>query len=154
MPPPPPNVDTKLPKDAAGAAPRTVRQKLAAHRTSAKCAGCHKAMDPLGLAFETFDGIGVFRDKEGSLPIDPSGELDGVPFKNAGELGTLLRRNPKIPACLARSLLRFALGHLESENEEPLIEELAAGLAADGRFPALVLAVVRSQGFRTVSAAE
>ena len=55
----------------------------------------------------------------------------------------------------AGRMLRFALGHLESEDEEPLIEELGAGLAAGGyQFPALVLAVVKSQGFRTISPAE
>src|SRR5262249_39182920 len=56
VPPPLPNVSTKLPHDSEGSAPRTTRQRLLAHRTSPKCAGCHKAMDPLGLAFETFDG--------------------------------------------------------------------------------------------------
>jgi mono/diheme cytochrome c family protein len=155
VPPPPPEVNTKLPKDPDGAPPRTTRAKLAAHRTSPKCAGCHKAMDPLGLAFETYDGIGVYRDHEGAERIDPSGELDGVAFKDAGELGTLLSRSPKVAACMARSLLRFALGHLESEDEQPLIDELTAGLARDGyRFQSLVLAVVKSQGFRTISPAE
>jgi mono/diheme cytochrome c family protein len=155
VPPPPPEVNTKLPKDPDGAPPRTTRAKLAAHRTSPKCAGCHKAMDPLGLAFETYDGIGAYRDHEGAERIDPSGELDGVAFKDAGELGTLLAKSPKVAACMARSLLRFALGHLESEDEQPLIDELTAGLARDGyRFPALVLAVVKSQGFRSISPAE
>ena len=54
---------------------------------------------------------------------------------------------------MARSLFRFALGHLESEGEEPLLEALAQGLERDGyRFPALVANVVKSEGFRYLSA--
>jgi mono/diheme cytochrome c family protein len=151
VPPPPPDVSTKLPKDEGPA--RTTRQKLAVHRKNAQCAGCHKAMDPMGLAFETFDGIGAYRDKENGLPIDPSGELDGVPFEDPRGLGSLLRHNPKVGVCVARHLYRFALGHLENEGEEPLLAELGQGLERDGyRFLSLVLNVVKSRGFRYLSA--
>jgi hypothetical protein len=153
VPPPPPDVSTKLPKDKEGAAPRTTRQKLVAHRANPQCAGCHKAMDPLGLPFEAFDGIGAPRTHEAALPIDTTGELDGLRFSSPAELGALLRRSPRVGVCIARSLFRFALGHLESEGEEPLMAELAAGLERDGyRFRSLVLAVVASRGFRYVSA--
>jgi mono/diheme cytochrome c family protein len=152
VPPPPPNVSTKLPEDHDEGTRKTTRQKLDVHRTAPQCAGCHKSMDPMGLAFETFDGIGAFRDQENGLPIDTSGELDGIPFKDAGELGALLRKNGRVGVCFARNLLRFALGHLEEEGEEPVIEELAQGLEADGfRFHALVLNVIKSRGFRYVA---
>jgi hypothetical protein len=151
IPPPPPDVSTKLPKDQPGN-PRTTRQKLAVHRKAAQCAGCHKAMDPLGLAFETYDGIGAYRTRDGALPIDPSGELDGVPFRDPRALAELLRASPAVGVCVARNLLRFALGHLESEGEEPLIDELSQGLERDGyRFLSLVLNVVGSRGFRYLS---
>jgi hypothetical protein len=151
VPPPPPNVDTKLPKDV-GKPTRTTRQKLEAHRKNPRCNGCHKAMDPLGLAFEPWNGIGAHRPDEAGLPIDSSGELDGVPFKDAGELGTLLSRSPKIGACMARALFRYAVGHLESEGEEPLLEALARGLEHDGyKFDALVANVIKSEGFRTIA---
>jgi hypothetical protein len=155
VPPPPPNVNTKLLRESDGKLKGTTRQKLAAHRTNPRCAGCHKAMDPVGLAFETFDAIGASRDKDNGLPIDPSGELDGRAFKDAGELGHLLRQSPRVGVCVARSLYRFALGHLESEGEEPLLEDLARGLEREGyNFPALVLSVVRSRGFRYLSPPE
>ncbi len=152
VPPPPPDVETKLPKDDAKTK-RTTRQRLEAHRKDDRCNGCHKSMDPLGLAFERFDGIGAERADEGGLPIDTSGELDGVAFKDAAELGTLLARSPKLGACVARSLFRFAVGHLESEGEEPLMEALAKGLERDGyQFEALVANVIKSEGFRTIAA--
>jgi hypothetical protein len=153
IPPPPPDVSTKLPKDGDGPA-RTTRQKLSVHRKLSQCNGCHKAMDPIGLPFETYDGIGAYRTKEDSgLPIDPSGELDGVAFKDPRGLAVLLRNNPKVGVCVARHLYRFALGHLEGEGEEPLVADLAAGLERDGyRFLSLVLNVVKSRGFRYLSA--
>jgi mono/diheme cytochrome c family protein len=153
VPPPPPDVSTKLPKDGKGPA-RTTRQKMAVHRTAVQCAGCHKAMDPLGLPFETYDGIGAFRERDNGLPIDASGELDGVPFRAPRELGALLRRSPKVGVCLARNLLRFALGHLEGEGEEPLVDELSQALERDGyHFRSLVLNVIASRGFRYVGEA-
>jgi mono/diheme cytochrome c family protein len=153
IPPPPPDVSTKLPKDGEGPA-RTTRQKLTVHRKLSQCNGCHKAMDPMGLSFETFDGIGAYRTKEDNgLAIDSSGELDGVPFADATGLAGLLRHNPKVGVCVARHLYRFALGHLENEGEEPLVADLAAGLERDGyRFLSLVLNVVKSRGFRYLSA--
>jgi hypothetical protein len=108
----------------------------------------------MGLAFETFDGIGAYRSKEDNgLTIDPSGELDGVGFSDPAALAVMLRHNPKVGVCVARHLYRFALGHLESEGEEPLVADLAAGLERDGyRFLSLVLNVVKSRGFRYLSA--
>ena len=153
VPPPPPDVETRLPKDKPGAPPRTTRQKLEAHRESSRCNGCHKSMDPLGLAFENFDGIGAFRASEAGMPIDTRGELDGETFTTPAELGALLGKSPRLGACVARALFRYALGHLESEGEEPLMEELARGLARDGyKFPSLVANVIKSEGFRTIRA--
>ena len=41
------------------------------HRANAVCASCHAAMDPLGFAFENFDAIGAWRDKDGDVPDRP-----------------------------------------------------------------------------------
>ena len=151
IPPPPPNVETKLPKDAEGKPARTTRQKLEVHRNNPRCNGCHKSMDPLGLAYEGFDGIGAGRSTEAGMPIDTSGEFDGQRFRQPAELGALLAHSDRLGACVARSLFRFALGHLESEGEEPLLEALARDLQKQGyRFPALVASVVKSEGFRAL----
>ncbi len=58
------------PLPAAG--PETaMRDRLAAHTKDPACAGCHKLMDPLGLAFEMYDHTGKLRSK----PVDSSGAL-------------------------------------------------------------------------------
>jgi mono/diheme cytochrome c family protein len=153
VPPPPPNVETKLPKDEPGKPKLSARQKLEEHRKNPRCNGCHKFMDPLGFAFERFDGIGARRSDEAGVTVDTSGELDGVAFTDAGGLGRLLAKSPQVGACVARSLFRYAVGHLESEGEEPLMQALARGLERDGyNFEALVANVITSEGFRMVGA--
>ena len=71
IPAPPPGVDTNLVENKAGAAPKNIRERLALHRTSPSCAGCHSVIDPLGFALENFDVIGGWRTiDEAGKPVD------------------------------------------------------------------------------------
>jgi hypothetical protein len=146
IPPPPMNVPP-LPDDPASG-PQTMRQKLAVHGSVQPCKTCHTLMDPLGLAYENFDGIGAFRTMDAGQVIDASGDLDGVAFKNPRELATLLHDNPSTMDCLARNLYRYATGHVESGGEEPAVLQVGQGFK-DGKFQygALVNSVVKSAGF-------
>ena len=52
-----------------------------AHRDNPMCASCHAKMDPLGFAFEHFDAVGRYREKDGDEPIDAAGVFEtGEPF--------------------------------------------------------------------------
>ena len=57
--PPPPNIPAVEP-DATGAV--TIREQIEAHRADEACASCHKVMDPPGLALESFNPIGGWRE--------------------------------------------------------------------------------------------
>ena len=87
-PPPPPDVPALEENDEAGAAPRSVRDRLEQHRANPVCASCHRIMDPLGFALENFDGVGRWRDVgEDGTPIDASGTLtDGSPVDGPGHV--------------------------------------------------------------------
>ncbi len=63
-PPPPPNI-AGLEPDTRGAT--TVRDQLQKHRELPMCAGCHRRIDPPGIALETFDPIGGYRTAYRSL---------------------------------------------------------------------------------------
>jgi hypothetical protein len=148
--PPPPGVDTKLP-DTADA--KTMRERLTRHREDPSCAGCHSLTDPLGLALEHFDALGAFRDDEDGFAIDASGELDGVTFSDARELGATLATHPQPASCFARTLLRFARGALEHPTEAERIAQLTSAFAAAGhRVPDLMLAIASDDAFRTLGA--
>jgi len=149
-PPPPPDVpDLKEEKEAA--ATGSLRQRMEAHRSKPDCATCHQKMDPLGFAFENFDGIGAWRDKDGTFDIDPSGELpDGRRFKNPAELRTILRGNrDAFRRCLAEKLLTYALGRGVEYFDRCSVDTLCQAVAAKGdRFSELVLAIVQSEPFQ------
>jgi hypothetical protein len=152
VPEPPDNVDTTLPDPPRGVV-LSKRERLDGHRSNPVCANCHALFDPIGYAFEHFDPVGGYRDKEpnGKL-IDASGSFAGQPFSNARELATILRRLPETQTCLVRNLFRVATGHLETDADEPVIEawdrELSRSERQLGRFLA---EIAGSDGFRHAS---
>jgi hypothetical protein len=146
----PPDVNTQFPTDPPGGVQRTTRQKLEQHRQAGtSCAACHSVMDPIGLALENFNGIGAYRTMEAGQKIDASGALDGVTFNDARGLAAALKNHKDFAPCIARDLLRYTIGHVETAGEEPVVDALATQFARDGySFRALVASVVASASFR------
>jgi hypothetical protein len=150
IPSPPPDVPP-FPE----AMPGTARQKLAMHRAVEPCKSCHSVMDPIGLGLENFDGIGVFRTTDAGMPIDASGDLDGTTFGGPRELATAIKNHPDATTCLARSMYRYALGHVEGNGEEDSITLLAKDFKDQTyKFRALLEGVVKSPGFAYAAKAQ
>ena len=80
--PAPPPVNIPLLEEAAGDVDfdsLSVRELMELHRSKPFCEGCHKIMDPIGLAMENFDVIGRWRTVDNGTPIDTAGQLvDGT----------------------------------------------------------------------------
>jgi len=72
--PPPPGIPAIEP-DIRGAT--TVREQLEKHRSQGSCASCHMKIDPPGVALESFDVIGGWRENYRAL--DP--ELEDQPTR-------------------------------------------------------------------------
>jgi hypothetical protein len=97
-PPPPPANVSAIEPPTPESPKATLRQKIEAHRNNANCAACHRNIDPLGLAWDNYDAIGLWRTREkvakgtGADPlIDPSGVMpDGRSFKDSVEFKRLL----------------------------------------------------------------
>jgi hypothetical protein len=129
----------------------SLRQQLEVHRTNAVCASCHKTMDQLGFGLENFDAIGRWRDKDGELAIDASGELPGGQrFKSPGELaGVLKARKEEFARCLTEKMLTFALGRGLVSPDRCAVDTIVEGLERkDYRFSALVVEIAGSDPFR------
>jgi mono/diheme cytochrome c family protein len=147
-PPPPPNVpelDEK--KQTTG----SLRQRMEQHRQNVACAGCHARMDPIGFAFENFDGIGKFRTKDGEFPIDPSGVLpNGQSFQGPQELKRiLLGKKELFTRCLTEKMLTYALGRGLEYYDRPAIDRIVAALPkSEFRFSTLIAEVAKSDPFR------
>jgi hypothetical protein len=75
IPAPPANVNFAVAQDTHNPDFKTMRDRLTAHRTDPTCAGCHKLMDPPGLALENFDSDAGYRIAENGQPLDTRGEL-------------------------------------------------------------------------------
>jgi hypothetical protein len=152
VPAPPANVNFAVAQDTTNPDYKTARARLTAHRTNPTCAGCHRIMDPIGLALENFDGIGAFRAQENGAAIDASGELDGVHFANAKDLGRAIHDNPAAASCLVDTLYKYAGGEAPAKGERDWMRWLNDRFAAGGdRLPALLRTLVLSDGFYAVA---
>jgi hypothetical protein len=149
VPNPPGNVKFDIVQNTNDPNFKTARQRVKAHATQATCAGCHKIMDPVGLAFENFDTIGGFRTTENGADIDASGELDGVKFTDVVGLGKAVHDNPATTACVVNRVYEFASGHKPTKTETAWIGgTLQKDFAASGyKFPDLLRDVATSDVF-------
>jgi len=156
--PPPPNVQTDLSAEP-GDEPQTVRQRLEEHRKNPKCASCHSFIDPPGMLFEHFDSLGVYRDMElpvgggdTLLPIDSTGDLDGVPLPDGKALAAALEKEPRVASCMVRQLFRHTESRLDTDGEQLLLTDLETKFEdADYDFQTLVVEMVAHEGFRRVA---
>jgi hypothetical protein len=147
-PPPPANVNATPP---ALDPSLTTRQRFAAHRSAAACAGCHSLMDPLGFGFEHFDGEGLWRDSEGGKPIDATGEISNTtdingPFDGAVDLANKLSKSADVEGCVVKQWFRFGFGRSEDDVDQCTLEALNK-VFLSGDFKELVLALTQTDVF-------
>ena len=156
-PPPPPNVPELERKDPKNRG-LTVPQMLALHRESKACGGCHRHIDPWGLAFEEYDAVGGWqRDGAGAerrrqrtkQPVDAVAELPtGATINGLRELKAELVRSKAdtIRRAVARKLLAYALGRTLNIADVEAADALATRLRDRGDgLGDLVVLVVQSE---------
>jgi hypothetical protein len=154
VPAPPGNVNFATAQDTHNPNFKTMRARLTAHRTDPTCAGCHKLMDPMGLALENFDSDAGFRTAENGEALDTSGELDGREFTDAAGLGRALHDNPATAPCFVRRLYSYATGRPAVRRDMAWIRYLEKSFAQDGyRAPDLMRRIATSENFYRVTEA-
>lgn len=149
-PPPPPGVPPLPVQDKKSAAGLTLRQQLERHRADPTCASCHQRMDQIGFGFENFDGIGRWRDREGSAAVDASGALPGgTTFNGPVEFKTMLLANKQdFARTLSGKMLTFALGRALQDHDDATLDQLAQAVERDQyRFSSLVSNIATSFPF-------
>ncbi len=152
-PPPPPDIPAlnESERDDSGKV-LTMREQMAKHRSNAVCANCHSRMDPLGLALESFDAVGAWRDEA----FDASGTLsDGTKFDGPAGLREALMRRPEVFVnTMTEKLFTYALGRgLEYYDAPAVRSTLRDAARSEYAFSALILGVVKSVPFQMRSAA-
>lgn len=147
---PPPNVPP-LKENTGAAAATSVRDRMEQHRANPACAGCHKIMDPIGLALENFDGTGAWRDTDSGIRIDASGQLvDGTRIDGPSSLReALLARPDAFVGTMTEKLLMYAIGRETKYYDMPVVRAVMRQAAGDRyRFSDIVLGIVASTPFQ------
>jgi hypothetical protein len=152
--PAPPPVNIPPLEEAAGDVDfdsLSVRELMEMHRSKPFCEGCHKIMDPVGLAMENYDVVGRWRTMDGDTPVDASAKLvDGTSINGPVELrAALLKYKEQIVRNMTEKMLTYALGRGMQYYDQPVIRGIVREAAAnDYRFSSIVMGIVTSTPFR------
>jgi hypothetical protein len=104
------------------------------------------------LALEDFDTAGEYRTTENGAPIDASGKLNDVAFKDAAGLGQVLHDDPAATSCLVRRVYEYGVGRTPERGEAVWLNDLTRQFGEDGyRIPELLRRIAVSDGFYRVA---
>lgn len=132
---------------------QTNRQRIST--LTAGCGGkCHnEQINPIGFAFEHFDGVGRYQDTEnGSLPIDSTGSFEFAEgkksFQDAGDLMRAMASGTQAHTCYSKKLASFAMQRDIVTQDAPLLADMAKVSRENGSVKRVILQLVRSDAFR------
>lgn len=154
---PPPNVNLEpIGVDATGQLTR--RQLVEQHTNDARCSGCHRVIDPLGLALENYDAVGAWRetDLDDGAALDTTvtlslgdPELDGVVTGGRALIGKLAK-SKRVRSCYVTQWYRAAMGRLEQSADTVELTALQQRFErTGGGIPDLLVALTTSDAFRS-----
>jgi hypothetical protein len=119
------------------------------------CWTCHKKMDPLGLPFEMYNHVGLFRKTEMDQPVDATGEiidsgspaLDGK-VADAIEMIRKLAESERVEQVFVRHAFRFWMGRNETLNDAPVLQDAyRAYKESGGSLNAMLTSLLTSDAF-------
>ena len=155
-PPPPPNVPAfEATEGSSNGRPLTTRERMEMHRANPTCNACHRFMDPIGLALDSYDVTGRYRFRENGVPLDTRGTFyDGTDVRTPSELTDVLLKRP-IPLTrnFTANLLSYAMGRRVEYYDQPAIRAIVRDAEAhEYRVSAFILGVVESDPFQMMEA--
>ncbi|MFC5051440.1 DUF1588 domain-containing protein [Rubritalea spongiae] len=143
-------VDAQLPDEPG----TTLRSRMRVTREK-YCWSCHEKMDPLGLPFEMYNHIGLYREYELGEPVDASGEiidsgdpaLNG-PVNDAIEMINKLVESERVEQVFVRHAFRYWMGRNETLHDGPVLQDAyRAYRDSGGSMKALITSLVTSDAF-------
>jgi len=130
----------------------SVREVLEVHRGKPLCSSCHSRMDPLGLGFENFNAMGMWREKDRGQPIESKGKLiSGETFENVSDLKRILLDNYRedFYRCVTEKLMTYALGRGLTYADVHSVDRIVERLDEEGgRMSTLLHGIVDSAAFQ------
>ena len=139
----------------------STKERLSIHRKGI-CFDCHADIDPWGVAMESLDATGKFRDKilrltpdqklkKRVLKVIDEAEIRGSPIKGINDLKKLLleKHTNDFARGFSSSMLSFALGRPLSYHENKALAHLTSEFEkCDYKMASLIDAIVRLPVFR------
>jgi hypothetical protein len=120
------------------------------------CGGtCHNVyINPVGFAFEAFDGLGRHRTTDNGQPVNTTGSYPFAggtqSFDGASELMQLVASSGQAHQCWSKKMASYALERDVVDADRPVVEALGAvSQASGGSLKQVMLALVQSDAFRT-----
>lgn len=165
LPPPPANVNNTpvevTDADAAGGI-TTVRQATLQRTGNPTCAGCHDSINQLGFAFEHYDAIGRWQDKEvgtggvidASATLAHAGAGSDGPVDGALELSAKLAKSPEVARCATNKWFEVALRRSPVELDACSVSTIRAKVTQTPSIRELLLAIAESDAFLNVNHGE
>ena len=150
-PPPPPPANVPSLGENTVSAQLPIRERLAAHRSNASCASCHRIIDPVGFSLEQFDAVGRWRTLDEGRPVDAAGGFpDGSKFQGAAGLEKAILTRPELFArTMTEKLFTFALGRAPEHYDAPAIRKIVRDAKEqDYRFSSLILGITTNTPFQ------
>ena len=164
---PPPAAPANVPPlEDAPEERQSLREQFARHRKSSACSSCHRRIDPVGWPFERYGLLGEFSDfghgpnwarfndrRSSKTPEKPDlhGLLpDGTRVETVEDLKRVFleRHRGDFARSVVKHMMIYALGRPLDLSDEPVVEEIAAHLAArDFSSRELIRVVVTSRPF-------
>ena len=132
----------------------TLRHRMRVTREE-YCWKCHQKMDPLGLPFEIYNHVGMYRTKEEGKPVVTAGaiidsgvpELDGS-VENVFELIQKLAESERAEQVFVRYAFRYWMGRNETIHDGPILKEAhQAYRRSEGSMKALLRVLLTSDAF-------
>ena len=152
-PPPPTLEETK--SATQGGKPLSTRERMEEHRKNPACQGCHRMIDPLGLALENFDVVGAWRIKDNGVIVDTAAKMyDGTDLNGPADLRkALLGKSESVIRNFTDSLMAYALGRRIEYYDQPTVRAIVKKASGNGyKFSSFVLGIVNSAAFQMAQA--
>jgi hypothetical protein len=150
-PPAPPPVVPKLKEAVENEKASSVRERMELHRASPACSACHRMMDPIGLALENYDAIGVWRTRDNGLPVDVAAEMfDGTKLDGPVSVRqAILARSEAFLGSFTENLMAYGVGRVLDYRDMPTVRSIVRDAGrSNSRFSAYVLGIVKSKPFQ------
>ena len=147
--PPPDDIDATLPPPDPT---KTARQQLVELTGTGTCAGCHSMLNPLGFAFEHFDGMGRYRTTERGIALDASaqvgdlGDLDGS-YTNHEDFLASLANSELVRSCLTSKWFIYAHGRIPEDDDACSISGARTRFESTGNVRDLILDMTETPAF-------